>query len=45
MQMAMLKQKKYSRTSMAQIARLPWLIRTRFRVPTKFFRSLPRTNI
>ena len=31
---------KYSRTSMARtpMARLPWLIRTRFWVRTKFFR-------
>ena len=30
----------YSRTSMARtpMARLPWLIQTRFRVPMKFFR-------
>ena len=30
----------YSRTSIARtpMARLPWLIQTRFRVPTKFFR-------
>ena len=37
----------YSRTSMAQtpIARLPWLIRTRFWVSTKFFRHLKKTNI
>ena len=37
----------YSRTSMARtpMARLPWLIRTRFWVPTKFFRELKKTNI
>ena len=35
---------KYSRTSIALIpmARLPWLIRTRFWVPTKFFRQLKK---
>ena len=31
---------EYSRTSIARtaMARLPWLIRTRFSAPTKFFR-------
>ena len=27
------------------MARLPWLIRTRFLVPMKFFRQLKKTNI
>ena len=37
----------YSQTSIARtpMARLPWLIRTRFWVPTKFFRQLKKTNI
>ena len=37
----------YSRTSIGRtpMARLPWLIRTRFWVPTKFFKQLKKTNI
>ena len=37
---------KYSRTSIARtsMARLPWLIRTHFWVPTKFFHLLKKTN-
>ena len=37
----------YSKTSMTRtlMARLPGMIRTRFRVPTKFFRQLKKTNI
>ena len=39
--------RQYSRSSMARtpMARLPWLIRTRFWAPTKFFRYLKKTNI
>ena len=35
------------RTSIARtpMAHLPWLIRTRFLIPTKFFRWLKETNI
>ena len=35
---------QYSQTSVAQItmARLPWLIRTHFQVPTNFFQSLQK---
>ena len=38
---------KYSITSMARtrMARLPWMIRTLFSVPTKSFQSLKKTNI
>ena len=37
----------YSITSMArtQMARLPWIIRTLFSVPTKSFKQLKKTNI
>ena len=28
-----------------RMARLPWMIRTRFSVPTKFFQQLMKTNI
>ena len=37
----------YSKISRTQtpMARLPWLIRTRFWDPTKFFRELKKTNI
>ena len=38
---------KYIITAMARtrIARLPWMIRTLFSVPTKFFQQLKKTNI
>ena len=37
----------YSKISIARtpMARLPWITRTRFGVPTKFFRQLKKTNI
>ena len=38
---------KYSITSMARtrMARLPWMIRTLFSVPTKFFQKLKKKQI
>ena len=37
----------YSKTSKTQtlMARLPWMIQTRFWGPTRFFRQLKKTNI